>query len=172
MSWYTFLADVLVTMHLGIVSFVLFGQIIILLGVCLGWQWVRNLWFRLAHLATIGIVVMESLFGYECPFTTWEHNLRIAAGQDASQGSFVGRLMHSLLFYQGPEWVFTVCYCVFGLLVLGTFLLAPPRWPWTKGPATQAPAARLTPSEQGLPSPHFPERIPEKEEAAPHRPTA
>lgn len=163
MNWYTFWADVLVTIHLGIVSFVLFGQVITLVGVCLGWQWVRNFWFRLAHLVTIGIVVVESLFEYECPFTTWEYNLRIAAGEGAAEGSFIGRLMHDLLFYdaQGREWIFTLCYCLFGLLVLGTFLIAPPRWPWKR----RAQEAAATP-QQGLPSPHLPERIAEKNDAA------
>ncbi len=134
MSWYTFWADAIVTLHLAIVSFVLFGLILILLGLCLKWQWVRNFWFRLAHVITIGIVVFESLAGIECPFTTWENQLRVAAGQDVSQASFVGQLMNSLLFYEAPEYVFTICYCVFGALVLLTFVLAPPRRPWRKRP--------------------------------------
>ena len=129
MSWYTLLADAIVTIHLAIVSFVLFGLILILLGMCLKWQWIRNFWFRLAHVVTIGIVVFESLAGIECPFTTWENQLRVAAGQDVSQASFVGQLMNSLLFYDAPEYVFTICYCIFGALVLVAFVLAPPRWP-------------------------------------------
>lgn len=132
MSWYTFWADAIVTFHLAIVSFVLFGLILIVVGLCRKWQWVRNFWFRLAHVITIGIVVFESLVDFECPFTTWENLLRAAAGQDVAQASFVGQLMNSLLFYDAPEYVFTICYCVFGALVLVTFLLAPPRRPWKK----------------------------------------
>ena len=36
------------------------------------------------------------------------------------------------MFFSAPGWVFTTCYCLFGLLVVLTLLLAPPRWPWRK----------------------------------------
>ena len=168
MRWYTFWADVIVTVHLGIVSFVLFGLILILLGIVFRWQWVRNFWFRLAHLVTIGVVVVESLVDVECPFTVWERDLRIAAGQDVSQGSFVGQLMHNLLFYDWPEWVFSIIYCVFGAIVLSTFFLAPPRWPWRRR-LTELPALPPVPpasdgisGQQVLRPPHFSETIQEK----------
>jgi hypothetical protein len=32
-----------------------------------------------------------------------------------------------LLFFDAEPWVFTVCYTLFGLAVLATFVLAPPR---------------------------------------------
>ncbi|MCA9270223.1 MAG: DUF2784 family protein, partial [Planctomycetales bacterium] len=54
---------------------------------------------------------------------------RIAAGQAPQDGAFVARLAHDLLFYQGPPWVFTAAYVAFGLVVLGTWVLAPPRRP-------------------------------------------
>jgi hypothetical protein len=44
-------------------------------------------------------------------------------------GSFVGRWVHELIFFEAPEWVFTIVYCAFGAVVLATFILAPPRWP-------------------------------------------
>jgi hypothetical protein len=48
-------------------------------------------------------------------------------------GSFVGRLFHGLLYYgDTPEWIFRVGHIVFGVLVLATLLLAPPRWPWRR----------------------------------------
>jgi hypothetical protein len=37
--------------------------------------------------------------------------------------------VHDVLFFENvPAWVFTVCYSLFGLAVLATFVLAPPRW--------------------------------------------
>jgi Protein of Unknown function (DUF2784) len=175
LNWRTLLADAIVTIHLGIVSFVLFGLILILVGIVFRWQWIRNFWFRLAHVLTIGIVVFESLFGIECPFTTWEHDLRVAAGEAVSEASFVGRLMHWLLFYEAPEWVFTICYCIFGAIVLSTFYLAPPRLPW-RAKRIAAPGAEPVPSlklptadQAGLQSPHFSERMTEKEEASQDR---
>jgi hypothetical protein len=38
--------------------------------------------------------------------------------------------VHDFLFYDADPWVFVMIYSVFGLLVVGTFLLLPPRWPW------------------------------------------
>jgi hypothetical protein len=125
--WYTLLADVVVAVHLGIVAFVILGQLATLVGVVLRWAWVRNCWFRLSHLATICIVAAEALLDITCPFTLWEDQLRKLAGQPVTEGTFIGRLSHDLLFYSGPEWVFTVCYVTFAALVLLTFVLAPPR---------------------------------------------
>jgi hypothetical protein len=126
---YGFLADVIVAIHVVYMAFVVFGQIAIMAGALLKWGWIRNPWFRLTHLLAILIVALEALFGIACPLTTWEYDLRMAAGQPVSGDSFVGRLLHNVLFYHLPPWVFTTCYVSFALLVLVTLLWAPPR-PW------------------------------------------
>jgi hypothetical protein len=126
--WYGFLADVIVAVHLAYVLFVVLGQLAILVGVALKWDWVRNRWFRLAHFLAILIVALEAVFAIECPLTDWEYQLRRRAGQDPSGETFIGRLLHELLFFEAPTWVFTTCYIGFALLVLATLVLAPPRW--------------------------------------------
>ena len=80
----------------------------------------------------IAVVAAEALGGIVCPLTIWEARLRAAAGESADSGTFIGRWAHRLMFFGGPEWVFTASYCVFALLVVATLLLAPPRWPWRK----------------------------------------
>lgn len=132
MSRYELLANAVVFLHAAYVSFVVVGLVAILIGCVLRWQWVRNAWFRIVHLTMIGIVVVESIFGITCPLTTLENNLRRAAGETASTESFVGRCVHDLLFFDAPPWVFTVVYCVFGAVVLATFVFAPPRPRWSK----------------------------------------
>ncbi|MBC8351903.1 MAG: DUF2784 domain-containing protein [Planctomycetes bacterium] len=126
MKIYSFLADVVVFVHAAYVCFVIFGLGAILLGCAFRWRWIRSFWFRVVHLGTIGIVVVESLFGITCPLTTLEHSLRLAAGETARGESFIGRWVHDLLFFDAPPWVFTVVYCVFGAVVLATFVIAPP----------------------------------------------
>jgi hypothetical protein len=121
------LADVILVVHLGYVLFVLVGLALIWLGVWLEWGWVRRPPFRLAHLVCTLIVPIEALSGVLCPLTTWEHELRLAAGQAPEQISFVGRLARDVLFYEAPPWVFTVCYVAFGLLVVATLVLVPIR---------------------------------------------
>lgn len=130
MSIYSLLADAVVILHAAYVSFVLLGLVAILVGIPLRWKWTRNFWFRAIHLVMITVVVFEALLGITCPLTTWEYELRVAAGEDAESESFMGRLMHDLIFYDAPQWVFTVGYCVFGACVLATFIFAPPRRPW------------------------------------------
>jgi hypothetical protein len=92
------------------------------------WGWVRNRWFRLTHLAAIVAVAIEAIFSIECPLTTWEWRLRELAGQPVSGESFVGRCLHELIFYTAPPWVLSMLHIGFALLVLVTFILAPPRW--------------------------------------------
>jgi hypothetical protein len=126
--WYGLLADVVVAIHLGYVSYVVVGQLAIVMGVVLRWQWVRNIWFRVTHLLAISIVAFEVIMNITCPLTTWEADLRIKAGQQAQEGTFVGRLLHDFMYFNWPPWAFTLLYIGFAVLVLGTFVLAPPRW--------------------------------------------
>ena len=100
------------------------GLIAVWLGATLGWRWITNPWFRYAHLGAIVFVAGEALIGMACPLTVWED---LARGGVRAE-SFIGRWVRRLLFYQAPEWVFTAAYVAFALLVLATFVLAPPRW--------------------------------------------
>jgi hypothetical protein len=134
MLWARMLADFIVVFHASYVSFVVLGLVSILVGALLRWRWVRNFWFRMAHLAAIGVVVFESLAGIPCPLTVWESQLRRAAGQASYTGDFIGYWVHRLIFYQAEPWVFTVLYVLFGLAVLAAFILAPPRRPSSDGP--------------------------------------
>jgi hypothetical protein len=122
------LADLLVALHAAYVAFVVIGLLVIWIGWARGWQWVRNPWFRVIHLIAIVIVGVEAIFEIECPITVWERQLREAAGQPVSDATFIGRLFHNLLFYENvPSWVFTVLHIGCALLVIATFVLAPPR---------------------------------------------
>jgi len=125
---YKLAADVVVVLHAAYVSFVVLGQLAIMIGILARWAWVRNSWFRWSHLVAISIVVVESLLGIVCPLTTLEDWLRTQADQAAAyRGDFVGHWVHELLFYVAPAWVFTLVYAAFGLLVVATFVMAPPR---------------------------------------------
>src|SRR4051794_26174462 len=128
MLFYRIAADLVVTFHFSYIAFVVLGMLAILVGVWLGWGWVRNPWFRVAHLVAIAIVALQALAGVVCPLTTLENSLRLRAGQATYPGAFIGYWAHRLAFYEAPPWAFTLCYALFGLAVLGTFVLAPPRW--------------------------------------------
>ena len=132
MNTYQFFADAVVVFHALFVGFVVFGQLFILIGIWRGWKLARNFWFRVIHLSMIGFVALEAMFGIICPLTSLENHLRQLAGLPLHEGSFMGRLAHNILFYDAPQWIFSVLHCVFAGVVLLTFVFAPPRWPFRK----------------------------------------
>jgi len=123
---YLLAADVLLFTHVLFVAFVIFALLLILVGKLLSWPWVRNPWFRLAHLIAIGVVVLQSWLGVICPLTTWEMALREKAGDAVYAGTFISHWLETILYYSVPAWVFILGYTVFGLLVLaGWFWVRP-----------------------------------------------
>ena len=122
---YRIAADLTLYVHVGFVVFVVLGLILILLGGALGWSWVRSPRFRWAHLAAIGVVVLQAWLGVLCPLTLLEMELRERAG-DATY-AFIAHWADRLLFYQAPEWVFTLIYTLFAAVVLSSWLLVRPR---------------------------------------------
>jgi Protein of Unknown function (DUF2784) len=111
------LADIVLIVHFAFVLFVVGGLGLIWIGTAAGWEWVRGFWFRVAHLAAIVFVAGEALLGIWCPLTIWEARLR---GTDAEK-SFVATWVHRVLFYDFPEWVFTISYVLFALVVAATW---------------------------------------------------
>lgn len=124
---YLLAADALLAMHFLFVVFVVAGLGLVLLGGALSWAWVRNPWFRWAHLLAIGVVVLQSWLGVICPLTAWEMALREKAGGAVYAGSFIAHWIEELLYYQAPAWVFIFCYTVFGLLVALAWFRVRPR---------------------------------------------
>ena len=124
---YALLADIVLTLHVAIVAFVVGGLVLVVAGNLWGWRWVNALWFRLAHLGAILFVVAETWLGMVCPLTTLELGLRAKAGVSVYGGSFIEHWLQRVLYYEAPWWVFAVGYSVFGLLVIAAWVRFPPR---------------------------------------------
>lgn len=126
---YGLLADLLVFIHILFITFVIAGELAIVIGAVKNWQWIRNLKFRALHVLAIIAVASEAVFGIACPLTVWENALRKLAGQIYQEDiSFVGRLLRDVIFYEFNPWVFTVIYVLFAALVILTFIFVPPVW--------------------------------------------
>lgn len=127
------LADLIVTVHLGIVLGVLLTLVLTLIGWPLGWSWIRSFWFRMAQLLTVEIVAGQAIVGIECPFTTIERHLRGGPGylHELENASALGRFCNEFLYYDLPRPVLMGIYIVVALLVLSTWVLVPPRFPWS-----------------------------------------
>jgi Protein of Unknown function (DUF2784) len=124
---YSLLADAVLIVHFGVVLFVVGGLVAIVSGNWLRWNWVSHLWFRFAHLAAIVVVASQAWLGQYCPLTTLESWLRIQAGSNAYQGSFIQHWLQRLIYFEAPLWVFAVVYTAFALLVLWAWWRFPPR---------------------------------------------
>jgi hypothetical protein len=124
---YQLLADLVLIVHVGVVVFVIGGLLVVLVGNGRGWAWVNGLWFRLAHLAAIGVVAAQAWLGQWCALTTLESWLRVQAGGEAYRQSFIEHWLQRLIYFEAPLWVFTLAYTAFGLLVLLAWWRFPPR---------------------------------------------
>lgn len=120
-------ADLITTVHLGIVLYILVGQVLILVGWGLGWAWIRRPGFRWSHVGLMVFVAAQGALDRICPLTTWEFELRQRAGQEGREGTFVGRLARDLLFVDVPQETLNRIYVAFAALVLASLVLVRPR---------------------------------------------
>jgi len=121
------LADIIAIIHLGYVIYAILGFILIVLGIILRWKWIRSLSFRITHLLAIVGVACEALLGVNCPLTVLEFKLRYASCLSGKKVSFIGNIIDSIVFYNAPVWLFTIIYAAFALIVVITFIIAPPK---------------------------------------------
>jgi len=117
------MADVVLVVHFLIAAFIVGGLLLVWIGAALGWRWVRNPWFRYAHLGAIAFVAAEAVLGVMCPLTVLEDMLRGSVPEE----SFTSRWIRALLYYRAPEWVFTAAYVAWTAATLLTLRWVPPR---------------------------------------------
>lgn len=124
---YLLAADAILLLHALLIIFVVAGLVLIFVGSALAWSWIRNPWFRLTHLITICVVVIQSWLQIICPLTKVEMTLRARAGDVTYSGSFISHWLETLLYYQAPPWVFVLCYTAFAAIVIASWLWIRPR---------------------------------------------
>ncbi len=122
------LANAVLVLHVAFIAFVVFGLVAVLVGIPCRWRWTRRLWWRLTHLACIGVVIVQAWAGVMCPLTILENRLREAAGQDTYATGFIAHWLRRIIFFDAEPWAFTLVYTLFGGLVLVAWLMAPPIW--------------------------------------------
>jgi hypothetical protein len=126
------IADSLFLLHLSFVAFVALGQLVIVAGWLLRWGFVRNFWFRLIHFLSIAFVVGQAARGIQCFLTLWEADYRGGNVYNLKGASAIVRWCNGILYPTTNMQLFLWIYVGFGLLVVLTTVLAPPRWPWRK----------------------------------------
>jgi len=113
---YSFLADLLVVLHLTFILFVLFGSLVVLI-----WEWL--FWL---HLPAIAWGITIEISGWICPLTPWEIHLRKMAGEQGYSGSFIMEYLIPIIYPSGLtreiQWVLGMIV-VLTNLILYTFIL-------------------------------------------------
>jgi hypothetical protein len=123
-----FLANVVAAMHIGYFLFVVGGAVSIVVGAANRWAWVRNPWFRGAHVASVYIVILEDVFGIACPLNTIESGLRSESVTAGATPTGVGGLLDFLLRGTIPGDVLDVIYWSLAVLLTLLLFLVPPKW--------------------------------------------
>ncbi len=122
-----FLADAVVTLHALAVAFIVGLPPCVLVGRWRGWRWIRDPWLRGLHLGLVAYLVVSAAIGEWCFLTYLEQDLRRHAEQFVrADRSFVGRLLHDLLFVDASATTLQALYFAFGVLVLVVTVAVPP----------------------------------------------
>ena len=130
MNLYCLLADVVAVLHFLIVAFVLGGMLLILAGVLLALDLDPQFLVLRGSRGDDRRRGRRVVVWHRLPLDQLGGSPARGGRRATSEpGSFLGRLVHSLLFVNVSPAVLCICYVIFGLAVLLVFILAPPRWP-------------------------------------------
>ena len=85
---YRFAADAVVLLHVAFIAFVVLGGLLAL----------RHRWVAALHVPAAVWAVLIELFGWICPLTPLEVQLRIAGGEAGYRGGFVDNYIVPLVY--------------------------------------------------------------------------
>ena len=115
------IADAVMFIHLGVVAFNASLLILIPIGRS-RWAWVRSRTIRLLHLFMMLFIAVQTLLGQHCPLTLLEVKLR----GDSSEGMFLARVLHDVLYWNLPLAFFAVLYLLCSAWAIWLWFFVPP----------------------------------------------
>ncbi len=130
------LAGLVLTFHVGVILFNLFGLIAIPLGGWRGWAFVRVFWWRALHLVILALVAVQAVLQQACFLTLWQGALQRYAGEAASDMPLIERWVNRLVFWPLPLRFFAALYVAVCAYTLLLWWLVPPRRPFLHGSGT------------------------------------
>lgn len=118
-------AIIVLAIHLAIIAFNVAGCVLIPLGAWLGWPWVREFWWRLAHLLSFAVVAAQALLGRACFLTIWQDEL---SGTTHVQ-PLIEQWINGLIYWDLPLWVFAAAYVAVFVYVVALWVwVRPGKW--------------------------------------------
>ena len=121
------LADLVLSLHVLVIAFNVLGLVVIPLGAWRGWQFVRVLWWRALHVASLSLVAVQAVFARACFLTIWQSDLMQRAGERATEAPLIERWVMSAIFWPIPGWAFTALYVAVTMLVDIAYAYLDPR---------------------------------------------
>jgi hypothetical protein len=119
------LAALLFWVHVGVILFNVFGLVAVPLGAWLRWRFVRIFWWRALHLAALGVVALQAMFGRACFLTLWQSDLE--TGASAAPEPLIQHWVATLIYWPLPIWAFAILYVAISICALALWRLVPPR---------------------------------------------
>jgi hypothetical protein len=119
-------ATLILSVHLAIVAFNVFGLLIIPVGKWLDWEFVRGFWWRFAHVLSLAVVALQAVLGRACFLTIWETALR-ANADTAEPAPLIATWINGVLYWPLPLWAFAAGYVAVLLYALLLWRWVPPR---------------------------------------------
>ena len=120
-------AQIILTVHIGIIVFNIFGLVVIPLGAWRGWAWVRIFWWRALHLFALSVVTVQAILGRACFLTVWQSRIQEAAGSTGYRQPLIQTWVEQLVFWNLPMAFFTVLYILIWVYALVLWRKVPPR---------------------------------------------
>jgi hypothetical protein len=115
----------ILVLHLAVIAFNVAGCVLIPIGAWRRWRWVRNFWFRVAHVACLAIVALQAVLGRACFLTVWQGE---ASGAATAQPLIAGWI-ERVIYWPLPLWVFAVAYVVVFAYVVALWIVVRPVMP-------------------------------------------
>lgn len=115
-------------LHLAIIAFNVAGCVLVPIGAWRRWRWVREFWWRLAHVLSLAVVALQALMGRACFLTIWQGDVSGASHAQPLIAGWINRLVYWPL----PLWVFAVAYVVVSAYVIALWFCVRPRTPWRR----------------------------------------
>jgi hypothetical protein len=113
--------------HFAVVAFNLFWLIVVPIGGWLGWRFVRNYWWRIAHIAALILVAAQAVAGRLCFLTIIQADLQGRAGGGIGAPSLLTRIVTRAIYWPLPDWVFAPLYVLALVFAALLWISVPPR---------------------------------------------
>ena len=121
------LAAAILYFHVGVVAFNLFWMAAVPIGAWARWPFVRDFWWRVAHLGSLVVVAVQAAFGRLCFLTIWQNALENQSSVRLGESSTLERLALDAIYWPLPAWAFVVLYVAALAYTAALWFLVPPR---------------------------------------------